>query len=78
MGESGNEVMHVPNTRGRKCLGAYITLTCSLFLETRVGYRVGQEFVSRNASRNMRGRVQGEVQLLPRVSCWIEAKIFTN
>ena len=26
--------------------------------------------VSRNASRNMRGRVQGKEQLVPRVSCW--------
>ena len=34
----------------------------------RVGYRVGQGFVSRNASRNTRGRVQGEVLLVPLIS----------
>ena len=54
-------------------LGTYITSTRYLFLETRVGYRVGQGFVSRNASRNTRGRVQGEVQLLPPISCWNNA-----
>ena len=54
-------------------LGTYITSTHYLFLETRVGYRVGQGFVSRNASRNTRGRVQGEVQLLPPISCWNNA-----
>ena len=27
-------------------------------------------FYSRNTSRNMCGYVQGEVQLLPRISCW--------
>ena len=30
-------------------------------------------FVSRNACRNMRGCVQSEVQLLPRISSWNEA-----
>ena len=51
-------------------LRTYITSTCQLLLETRVGYRIRQGFVSRNVSRNMRGCVQGEVQLLPRISCW--------
>ena len=45
--------------------GTYVTSTCELYLETRVGYRVGQGFVSRNASRNIHGCVQGKVQLLP-------------
>ena len=40
-----------------------------------VGYRIGQGFVSGNASRNIRGRVQGEVLLVPLFSCWIEATI---
>ena len=35
--------------------------------------RVGQGFVSRNASRNMRGCVQGEVLLVPLISCSNEA-----
>ena len=39
-------------------------------IETKIGYRVWQGFVSRNASRNTRGRVQDEV---PSISCWIEA-----
>ena len=39
------------------------------FQKQRVGYRVGQGFVSRNASRNTRGRVQGEVLLVPLISC---------
>ena len=34
-----------------------------------VGYRVGQGLVSRNASRNTCGRVQGEVLLVPLISC---------
>ena len=38
-----------------------------------VGYRVGQGFVSRNASRNTRGHVQGEVLLVPLISCSNEA-----
>ena len=42
------------------------------YLETRIGYRVGQGFVSRNAHRNMCGRAQGEVQLLPGIGCWNE------
>ena len=29
-----------------------------------------RDFFPRNTSRNMRGYVQGEVQLLPRISCW--------
>ena len=38
--------------------------------ETCMGvYRVGQGFVSRNAIRNMHGRVQGEVLLVPLISC---------
>ena len=41
-----------------------------LFLKTRIGYSVGQGFVSRKANGNMRGRVQGKVRLLPRISCW--------
>ena len=51
-------------------LGMHITL------ETRVGYRVRQGFLSRNASRNMRGRVQGDVQLVPLISCSSEAIYF--
>ena len=49
------------------------------FQKQRVGYRVVQRFVSRNTSRNVCGRVQGEVQfsalvqLVPLISCWIEA-----
>ena len=43
------------------------------FQKQRVGYRVGQGFVSRNASRNTRGRVQGEVLLVPLISCSNEA-----
>ena len=38
-----------------------------------MGYRVRQGFVSRNASGNMHGHVQGEVLLVPLISCWIEA-----
>ena len=56
----------------------YTTSTRLLFLETRVGYKVGQEFVSRDGSRNMRGRVQSEVQLLPRISYSNEATILLN
>ena len=41
-----------------------------LFLKTRIGYSVGQGFVSGKANGNMRGRVQGEVQSLPQISCW--------
>ena len=40
-----------------------------LNLLTVLGYRVGQGFVSRNASRNTRGCVQGEVLLVPLISC---------
>ena len=43
------------------------------FQKQRVGYRVRQGFVSRNASRNTRGRVQGEVLLVPLISCSNEA-----
>ena len=43
------------------------------FQKQRVGYRVGQGFVSRNPSRNKRGRVQGEVLLVPMISCSNEA-----
>ena len=35
------------------------------FWKTRVGYTVGLGFVSRNTCRNIRGRAQGKVQLLP-------------
>ena len=54
------------------------------FQKQRVGYRVGQGFVSRNASRNTRGRVQGEVLLVPLISCsnetmstfdWLHCKV---
>ena len=34
----------------------------------------GEGFVSRNASRNTRGRVQGEVLLVPLISCSNEAE----
>ena len=34
-------------------------------------YRVRQGFVSRNTSRNTCGCVQGEVLLVPLISCWI-------
>ena len=39
------------------------------FQKQRVGYRVGQGFVFGNASRNTRRRVQGEVLLVPLISC---------
>ena len=37
------------------------------------GIGSGQRFVSRNASRNMHGRVKGEVQFAPPIFCWIKA-----
>ena len=43
------------------------------FQKQRVGYRVAQGFVSRNASRNTRGRVPGEVLLVPLISYSNEA-----
>ena len=39
------------------------------FQKQRVGYWVGQGFVSRNASRNTCGCVQGEILLVPLISC---------
>ena len=59
--------------RARICFQKRPTLC---FSKQRVGYMVGQGFVSRNASRNVCGRVQGEVQLLPLISCWIEATYY--
>ena len=53
---------------GRRPTGnVFRPLNC--FQKQRVGYRVGQGFVSRNASRNTRGRVQGEVLLVLLISC---------
>ena len=49
-------------------MGTYNTSTP--LIETKIGYRVRQGFVSRNASRNTCGRVQDKV---PSISCWIEA-----
>ena len=43
------------------------------FQKQRVGYRAGQGFASRNTSRNTRGCVQGEVLLVPLISCSNEA-----
>ena len=40
---------------------SYNTSTPELFLETRVGYRIRQSFVSRNACRNTRGCVEGKI-----------------
>ena len=40
------------------------TSTPQLIVSKNKGYRVGKGFVSRNASRNTRGRVQGEVPLI--------------
>ena len=48
------------------------------FQKQRVGYRVGQGFVFRNASRNTRGRVQGEVLLVLLISCLNEATAKCN
>ena len=46
------------------------------FQKQSVGYRVGQGFVSRNASRNTRGRVQGEVLLVLLISCSNKATLY--
>ena len=37
----------------------------------------GRNFFSKNASRNMRGCVQGKARLLPRISCWNKATAYS-
>ena len=71
--------MHVQTVCTRPLIGGggawerRIPQPLNCFQKQRVGYRVGQGFVSRNASRNTRGRVQGEVLLVPLISCLNEA-----
>ena len=50
--------------RMRRAWERRIPRPLNCFQKQRVGYRVGQGFVSRNASRNTRGRVRGEVLLV--------------